>query len=119
MAEDTDKKVDEDWKKRAEAEKERIAQDEDDAEQSASSMPPQPDFAGLVSSYATQALVGMGQFPHPATDKREVHLELAKYAIDTLQMLQEKTKGNLTDDEKKYLDAVLYDLRLRFLDAAG
>ena len=117
MAEDTGKRVDEEWKHKVEAEKERIAEKQDDAEQFATV--PEPDFPNLVSNYVTQALIGLGQFPDPISEKREVRLELAKHAIDTLQMLQEKTKGNLTDDEKKQLDAVLYDLRLRFLDAAG
>jgi len=116
--ENSSKKVDEEWKRRAEEEKERA---EKAAEQSReyTGPPPKPTFAFIVSGIVSQALIGLGQVANPITQKKELNLEEAKFAIDTLQMLQEKTKGNLTDPEKKYLDAVLYDLRMRFIDAAG
>jgi len=117
----TGKKVDEEWKRKAEEEKERAEQAAEQAEQGHeyAGPPPKPTFAFLVSGIVSQALIGLGQVANPITKKQEPNLDEAKFAIDTLQMLQEKTKGNLTDEEKKYLDAVLYDLRMRFIDAAG
>ena len=55
---------------------------------------------------------------HPVTKKREKNLEEAKYTIDLLEMIEEKTKGNLTPEEKRYLDQILYDLRMRFVASA-
>jgi len=118
MADDNSgKRIDEEWKRKAHEEKQRAAMQDDDDYPSGA--PPEPCFAFLVSGLVTQALIGLGQMPHPLTKKQQTSMEEAKFAIDTLQMLQDKTKGNLTDDEKRYLDSVLYDLRLRFLDTAG
>jgi len=60
---------------------------------------PPPSFALIVASFAAQASVALGQMPNPMTNKQEVNLELAKHAIDTLAILEQKTKGNLTADE--------------------
>ena len=116
--ENTGKKVDEEWKRKAEEEKERAGKAAEQGHDY-SGPPPDPSLAFLVSGIVSQALIGLGQVANPLTQKQELNLEEAKFAIDTLQMLQEKTKGNLTDEEKKYLDAVLNDLRMRFIDAAG
>jgi len=115
---DSDKVIDEAWKRRAQEEKERLAAGgADDA--AYAGPPPKPTFAFLVSGLVSQALIGLGQIASPISGKQAANIEDAKFAIDTLQMLQDKTKGNLTDDEKKYLESVLYDLRMRFIDAAG
>ena len=79
---------------------------------------PEAKFTILVSSIATQALVGLGEFEHPITKKKEVELGSAKYSIDLLQTLADKTKGNLSEDEDRYLSDILYDLRMRFVDAS-
>lgn len=79
---------------------------------------PEAKFTILVSSIATQTFVGLGLFQHPITKKKEVNLDTAKYSIDLLQVLAEKTRGNLTEPEKKYLADILYDLRMRFVEAS-
>jgi hypothetical protein len=73
------------------------------------------DFFTFVLSLASSAFVHLGDAPHPETAKVESNLLLAKQTIDILGMLQEKTKGNLTADEDKFLDNILTDLRLRFV----
>jgi len=121
MADDANngKKIDEEWKRRAREEKEKLAGSAG-AETARQQRPtPQPTFSFLVSGLVSQALIGIGQIPNPITNKQETNLDDAKFAIDTLQMLKDKTAGNLEDDEKRYLDSVLYDLRMRFIDAAG
>lgn len=78
---------------------------------------PGPSFSTLVLSLAMSALQQMaetGKPSQPATDYR-----LAKPMIDSLEMLKEKTKGNLTEDETSLLDSLLFDLRLRFLKAGN
>jgi len=120
MAEnDTGKKVDEEWKRRAEEEKKRLAEETKSKPPPREGPPPKPTFVFLVSGLVSQALIGLGEVANPLTKKRETNLDEAKFAIDTLQLLDDKTKGNLTKEEKKYLDAMLYDLRMRFIEASG
>lgn len=81
--------------------------------------PPGPiDFTTFVFSLGSSALMHLGEAPHPETGESMKNLELAKETIDLLAMLQAKTKGNLTPEEDRFLGALLYDLRLRFVDAA-
>src|SRR3989344_3504313 len=61
--------------------------------------PQQIDFATLIFSFATSALINMGLAPDPSTKKTQKNLELAKQNIDILEMLKTKTKGNLSADE--------------------
>ena len=79
--------------------------------------PQQVDFATLVLSFATSALIQMGAAPDPATGKTSKDLALAKQNIDILEILQKKTKGNLSRDEQALLEGVLAEVRLRFVEA--
>lgn len=78
----------------------------------------QVDFSMLVMSLAGSAACGLGITPNPETGKTEKHLDMAKFNIDLLMCLQEKTKGNLTDPEQKLLDRLLNDLRLQYIQRA-
>jgi len=69
----------------------------------------------LVSQLATQALMGLGGMVDRESGKRMVDPELAKHHIDTLAVLEEKTKGNLTDEEKGLLDQALYQCRMQYV----
>jgi hypothetical protein len=80
---------------------------------------PPPSFSFLVATHAAQISTLLGQTPNPLTGKTEVRLDMAKHFIDTLAILQEKTKGNLTDDESQLLSAVLHQARVGYLAAAG
>lgn len=80
--------------------------------------PPAMDFTTFVLSLGSSALVHLGDAPHPDTNQPEPNLPMAKQTIDMLSMLREKTKGNLDRDEASYLDALLYDLRMRFVEAS-
>jgi len=79
---------------------------------------PEAKFTILVSSLATQVLVSLGQIENPLSKKKEVDLKSARFSIDLLQMLSDKTRGNLTDIEKRYLDGVLYRLRMGYVEAS-
>ena len=75
-------------------------------------------FAGFVISLATTAAVHFGDIPDPNTgETQEPDLIAAHQMIDLISMLQEKTKGNLTQDEAKLVDDLLYELRMRFVQA--
>ena len=75
------------------------------------------DFSTLVLSLATSAMVHMGLVPEMEGGQLEKNLPLAHQTIDTLAMLQEKTRGNLTDEETKLLQSVLYELRMGYVKA--
>src|SRR5947208_16880250 len=78
------------------------------------------DFNALVLSLGSSALIHLGEAPDPESGKtQEPDLPLAQQSVDLLALLQEKTRGNLTDDEPRFLQAMLYDLRMRYLAAAG
>lgn len=114
----TEKKVDEEWKKQA-AEEKAQADREQAQQQGRAGPPPKPNFIMFLAGLATQALIHLGEMEHPITKKREKNLDEAKYTIDLIELLEEKTKGNLSAEEKKYLDGILYDLRMRFVAAAS
>jgi len=78
---------------------------------------PPASFPMLVSTLGAQAMTALGQIENPLTKKREVHLDLAKHVIDTLDILKDKTKGNLTSDESAMLEAVAHELRMAYLAA--
>ena len=81
--------------------------------------PPLPvaSFTTFLQGLAGQCLIALGVLPNPATGEKGADLEQAKYSIDLMQIIEEKTKGNLTDEEQKLLGGLLYDLRMRYVDA--
>lgn len=74
-------------------------------------------FSTLVISIASSAIVNLGLEKNPQTNKIEKNLEMAQYSIDLLILLREKTKNNLTESEKNYLEAIIQDLQIKFVQA--
>ncbi|MFP4144234.1 MAG: DUF1844 domain-containing protein [Phycisphaeraceae bacterium] len=125
--------IDSDWKAQAQAEKERLAEQ---ARQRArkqqpvggeeapgtgaggQGMPP-ANFETLVSTTATQALFAMGAIADPRSGQRFQNLDLARHHIDMLGVLEEKTQGNLTEEEEQMLATTLYELRTRYVQLAS
>ncbi len=111
--------VDEDWKSKVEAEKEADATEETSGDEAPGVLPlPPASLEALLTVMASQAVAALGQIPDPLTGETTVELNQAKYFIDTLAMLEEKTEGNRTDEESKVLTEVLYQLRMMYV-AAG
>lgn len=83
--------------------------------------PPLPpmDFTTFCLSLASSAMIHLGQAPAPDSGKPEKSLPLAKQTIDILALLEEKTRGNLTEPEARLLSTLLYDLRMRFVQESG
>ena len=77
---------------------------------------PQIDFVTFILSLASSVQVHMGLMPNPGTGKMEKNLSLAKQTIDILGVLQEKTKGNLSPEEDKLLEGILYELRMKYVE---
>jgi len=73
-------------------------------------------FIQLVLMFQTAALQQMGKVQNPITQKIERDLDQARFSIDMLEMIQNKTKNNLSENEKKYLEHALFELRMNFVD---
>ncbi len=119
--------VDDDWKAQAQAEKERLAKEVESGKGGAAGGQagaaggrelPSASFTTLVGSLVTQILLALGGMEDPKTKRRYVDLALAKHHIDTLTVLEAKTKGNLTDEERKLLDQALYETRMHYVQFA-
>ena len=76
-------------------------------------------FLDLVGMFSSQAMIGLGKIANPMTGKAEKNLPAARLFIDTLEMLEQKTAGNLTIDETKVLQTALTDLRLMYVEESA
>ncbi len=75
-------------------------------------------FASFVVGLSTEALALLGEMPHPTTGERTYDLKGAQQIIDILGVLREKTRGNLSPDEEGLIDAILFDLRMKYVEIA-
>ncbi len=106
--------VDDDWKSRAEREKEELKKKMSEGHDDAQNVP-EASFPMLVTTMATQALMNLGQLPDPIEGKAAIRKPLAKHFIDMLSMLEEKTSGNLSEDENAMLGETLHQLRMIYV----
>jgi len=95
--------------------KEKLNKAEDVEEESDHPMP-EINFTNFILSLSTSAMMHFGEIQDPISGKQERNIALAKQTIDLLGLLEEKTRGNLTDDEKRFLESILFDLRMRFVE---
>ncbi len=121
--------IDEDWKSQVEAEKKAASSSKPPVSEStlhespspedspADEDPPMPpaSLAMLLSSLATEAMMALGQLPHPATGQLTPRRNQAKYLIDTIEMLREKTLGNVAAEELAGVEQLLHQLRMAFV----
>ena len=75
------------------------------------------NFSTLVLSIGSSAAMALGLAPNPVSGKVERDLHLARFNIDLLRMLRDKTKNNLNADEQKFLDSIVTDLQMKFVTA--
>jgi hypothetical protein len=73
------------------------------------------DFSSFVISLSSSVLISLGEIPNPDTDETMEDVCLAKQTIQILEMLQEKTRGNLNDGEQELIDSILFDLRFKYV----
>ena len=122
------KQVDESWKDQAIEEKDILAKNkaqgdvsEGDAHAEGCGCGNDQDhgvevnFVNYVTSLGFQAMIFMGDIPNPMTNEVEKNLTQAKFLIDTLAMLKDKTSGNLTDQESTLLESSVYELQMRYV----
>jgi len=118
-----DKKIiiDEDWKSQVEAEREAAKQPEQAGAADATSGAPggaaetQPSLTLLVTTLATQAMAAMGLMGYPDGGQSKTDMPQAKHFVDTIGLLQEKTRGNCTAEETALLEGALHELRMAYL----
>jgi len=106
--------IDSDWKTEAAQEKERLASQEP-AARSAPLSAESANFVELINLLAIQAAIGLGGYQGPGGERIPPNPIAAKHHIDLLEVLEKKTTGNLTDEEKRLLDGVLYELRMQYV----
>ena len=80
---------------------------------------PEINFSTFIMSLNASALVNLGLIQDPLTGKNAKNLQLGKQTVDMLSMLEEKTKGNLTPEEEKLLQGILYDLKIAYVRQKG
>jgi Domain of unknown function (DUF1844) len=85
----------------------------------AQTAPPAIDFHTFVLSLGSSALLHLGELERPGAGGPEVDLPMAKHTIDILSMLQDKTRGNLTPEEQKLIEGLVYDLKIRYVEATA
>ena len=123
-------RADEGWKKAVAEEKARAreqdAQPAEQAQEAAGTETgpgpgrtpfPEPSIQVFLAGLYAQTIVSLGEMENPVTGKRTTDIEEAAYLVDTIAMLQQKTKGNLTPEEDAYVQNILTDLRLRYVKA--
>jgi len=113
--------IDSDWKNQAQAEKDKLAEVEAKAEEAAANQPaqgelPVADFKTLIGTLATNAVMSLGGMGDQGDGRVMIDLEGAKLYIDLMGVLQEKTKGNLDEEDEQYLERVIHELQMRFVD---
>lgn len=135
MADEDEKKPkivsDESWKEEARKEKEKLQEEKSPAtkrpadagvaeggEAFSGGLPP-ANFLTMVQSFRIQALYCLGLLKLPGAEKSEVNLDAAKHNIDMLQVLEEKTKGNITEEESKFITQVLHEVRMSYVQMAS
>jgi len=110
--------IDDDWKAEAAREKERLTKQEKQEKPKRSAPGVAEDeasFVELINTLAIQVVIGLGGMQGPGGERIPPNPFAARHYIDLLEILQKKTEGNLSGDEQKTLEAVLYELRMQYV----
>ena len=115
--------IDEDWKSQVQREKEQVeesdeaapAADTGESEPEADGKPPEADFLSLVNTLAAQTMFSLGLIGPPDAKEVSVDIEGAKFLIDTILMLRDKTKGNLTEEEEGAMSEAVSELQRAYV----
>jgi len=106
-----EKHVDESWKEQAQKEKQKA---KEQVQQEA--QVPEVNFNNFITSLSLQTLISLGEIENPFTSKKEKNLKQAKFLIDTMDMLKEKTLGNLAQEEAQVLETIIYELKMKYVE---
>ncbi len=112
--------IDSDWKTEAAQEKERLAREEQKPANAGGAAAPEapeaPSFAELLNMLAMQAAIALGGYQGPGGERIPADPAAAKHNIDLLGVLEQKTKGNLSDTEAEFLNKVLFELQMNYVE---
>lgn len=108
MNSEAKKTVNKDWKNQVEKEKKEAHEH--------SATYHEPSFTVFISSLTMQAMIALGRLKNPLTDNTEKNMDHARYLIDTISILKEKTQGNVTPQEENLLSESLYNLRMIYVE---
>jgi hypothetical protein len=113
--------IDGDWKAEAAKEKQRLMEEEAQSndESQPGGGPPAPNFLELINLLAMQAAVGLGGYRGPDGETSPPNPAAAKHFIDLLEVLEVKTKGNLSDEESKTLNAITHEIKMAYVQAVS
>ena len=111
MEEQKEKHIDETWKATVEKEKQETDQTKKEEFQV-----PEVNFNNFVTSLSLQTLISLGEIENPITSKKEKNFKQTRFLIDTLDMMKEKTKGNLSQEESKIIETVIYELKMKYVE---
>lgn len=110
----TEKKVDQSWKEEVQREKK-----DPGPEPAPPETPAGISFTHFLTSLSYQALIHLGEAPHPETQERDFNLDAAQETIDLLSLLEKKTQGNRTPEEDKLLKSLLTQLQMKFVERSA
>lgn len=113
---DSQGEVKESVKAEREEEKKKDKDREEKKEKGAAPLP-EVNFSSFILSLSSSTLLHLGEIADPQSGEKKKDMALAKQSIDIISLLKNKTKGNLTQEEEKLLDHLLYDLQMRFVKA--
>ena len=120
MADEKKLIIDDDWKQEAKREKEILAEKEQEQGDETQRGPlPPADLSGLISMLATQAFFALGVIRAKEDEAPELDLDMAKFNIDMLGVIENKTQGNLSDEEQRLLQDTLHQLRMIFVQISN
>ena len=105
-------------KSEEEVPKEEAKREEPEEKEAARTPLPEVNFNSLIFSLSSSALLNLGEIADPHSGAKKKDLDMAKHTIDTIAMLKERTEGNLDEEEAKFIENVLTDLRWRYVKAA-
>lgn len=108
---ENEKQVDESWKEAA-----FETSDSEQSSESADRETMEVNFLNYITSLGFQAMIFLGEIPSPVTNQDETNLDQAKFLIDTLSLLKDKTQGNLTKEEDNLLSASVYELQMKYVE---
>ena len=86
-------------------------------DQKSQALPPEVNFASFMISLSTSVYIHLGLVPDPISQAKKQNLSLAKQSIDIIEMLKNKTSNNLTKEETQLMDNILYDIRMKYVEA--
>ncbi len=116
MEKEVTTEIDEEQKDKTKQEEKVFKREKAPSEEEKASIIPEVNFVNLISSFYTNAMISLGVLKDPTDTIKEANIDIAKHMIDTISLIEEKTRGNLNNDEEKFISDMLYNLRMIYVE---